>query len=65
MYSKQRVFYSVFGDWKSQPTAFDYDRTSVQCLFVSILTCKALRKARGNEGSHSFTCHTHAYTRME
>ena len=32
---------------------------------MSILISKALRMARVNEGSHSFTCHPHAYPRME
>ena len=29
------------------------------------LTCKALRMAHANVGSHSFTCHPHVYPRME
>ena len=34
-------------------------------LFVTILISKALRMARVSEGSHGFTCHPHAYPRME
>ena len=33
--------------------------------FLCKLTFKALRMARVNEGSHSFTCHKHVYPRTE
>jgi len=33
-------------------------------FFVGIVTSKALRMARTNEGSHSFTCHQFAYPRV-
>ena len=33
-------------------------------MFV-ILVSEALRLARVNEGSHSFTCHPHAYPQVE
>jgi len=37
----------------------------LQRLFVNMLTSTALRMTRVNEGSHSFTCHPHAYPQME
>jgi len=31
----------------------------------AIVISKGLRLARVNEGSHSFTCHSHVYSHME
>ena len=57
--------------WKSWVTTEHYasvskTRTFVQRLVTNeILISKALRMARVNEESHSFTCHPHVYPRME